>query len=154
VSPSNFWDSLSENDISYYAEIFKNFPLAVSGKGFIAVHAGIPDLQDMNDWDKIIPGDSNWIRILWADFREKDGEVLGEVFGRIKLGRDYFNRVMKNLNKNVLIRSHDPLAPERMFDNRCLTIFTSSSYGRYRQIAIVDLSREIHSIDDIEIINF
>lgn len=154
VSPSDFWDSLSDIEIAEYSKIFSTFPLAVSGNGFIAVHAGLPDLPDIGSWDKIIPGDENWMKLLWADFREKDGECLGQLCGRIKLGRDYFYRVMAGIGKNVLIRSHDPLAPEKMFNNRCLTIFTSSSYGTQRKIAILDLSREIKTVDDIELISF
>jgi predicted phosphodiesterase len=154
VSPSEFWDLLTPEEVVSYFKEFQKFPLAVEGKGFIALHAGLPDLKKDDDWNKIKTGDENWTKILWADFRDKEGEVLGELAGRIKLGATYFARVMKNLCKNVLIRSHDPLAKERMFDNRCLTIFTSSSYGRERKIAILDLSREIRTIDDVEIINF
>ncbi|HOK80741.1 MAG TPA: metallophosphoesterase family protein [bacterium] len=154
VSPSDFWESLSQQEILYYSGIFNNFPLAVSGKGFIAVHAGLPDLPNLDNWDNIKPGDDNWMRILWADFREKQGECLGVLCGRIKLGRDYFERVMNSIGKNVLIRSHDPYAPEKMFNNRCLTLFTSASYGKSRQIAIVDLTKEIRSVDEIELISF
>ncbi len=154
VSPSEFWDSLDQKQTDEYTEIFKNFPLAVSGNGFLAVHAGLADLSCLDDWDKIVPGDPNWIKILWADFREKEGECLGSLGGRIKLGRDYFYRVMNSLGKNVLIRSHDPYAPERMFNNRCLTLFTSASYGKLRQIAVLDLSKYVKLIDDFELITF
>lgn len=154
VSPSDFWNSITNDEKTHYIEIFKKFPLAATGKGFIAVHAGLPDLPDIEDWDKINPGDENWLRILWADFREKNGECLGILCGRIKLGKNYFFRIMDSIKKNVLIRSHDPYAQEKMFDNRCLTIFTSSSYGRCRKIALLDLSKEIVSVDDIELISF
>lgn len=154
VSPSQFWDSLSEQETSEYARIFRDLPLAVSGNGFIAVHAGLPDLLILEDWDKIIPGDDNWMKILWADFREREGEYLGSLGGRIKLGRDYFVRIMDSLGENVLIRSHDPYAPERMFNNRCLTLFSSASYGKMRQIAILNLSKKVKSIDDFELITF
>ncbi|HPP67458.1 MAG TPA: hypothetical protein PKX05_06035, partial [bacterium] len=137
-----------------YAEIFKEFPLAVSGNGFIAVHAGLPDLDSLKEWNNIKPGDDNWMKILWADFREKPGEYLGSLCGRMKLGKDYFNRIMASLNKNVLIRSHDPYAPERMFNNRCLTLFTSAAYGRLRKIAILDMAKWVKSIDDFELISF
>ncbi|MCM8822570.1 MAG: serine/threonine protein phosphatase [Candidatus Omnitrophica bacterium] len=153
VSPSNFWEQLNQEDVLMYSEIFQDFPLAASGNGFVATHAGLPDLPDIEEWNKIEPGDENWIKLLWADFRDKDGEYLGSLLGRIKLGRDYFTRVMNAIGKNVLIRSHDPYAPEKMFNNRCLTIFTSASYGKGRKIAIVDLSREIDSVEKIELIS-
>lgn len=154
ASPSDFWDSMTENEKTYYIEIFKDFPLAATGKGFVAVHAGLPDLPDIKDWDKINPGDENWLKILWADFRERNGECLGTLCGRIKLGQDYFIRIMDSIKKNVLIRSHDPYAPEKMYNGRCLTIFTSAVYGQTRKIAILDLSREIFSADDVELISF
>ena len=58
---------------------------------------------------------------------------------------------MKRLGKNVLIRGHQPNANERMFDNKCLTIFTSSAYSRKRTIAIVDFdkTKKVKSIDDL-----
>ncbi|MCM8817832.1 MAG: serine/threonine protein phosphatase [Candidatus Omnitrophica bacterium] len=154
VSPSDFWDGLSEIEAYDYSKIFNTFPLAVSGNGFVAVHAGLPDLANLEEWDKIKSGDKNWMYLLWADFRDKDGEYLGEICGRIKLGRDYFYRIMNAIGKNVLIRSHDPYAPEKMFNKRCLTIFTSSSYGRERKIAVLDLSKELESTDDVELISF
>ncbi|MCM8763831.1 MAG: serine/threonine protein phosphatase [Candidatus Omnitrophica bacterium] len=153
VSPSDFWDQLTQEEAFKYSEIFKNLPLAVSGKGFVATHAGLPDLPEIEKWDTIEPGDKNWIKLLWADFREKDGENLGCLFGRVKLGRGYFTRIMDAIGKNVLIRSHDPYAPEKMFNNRCLTIFTSASYGRTRKIALIDLSIEINSVEKIELIS-
>ncbi len=61
---------------------------------------------------------------------------------------------MSNLKLNVLIRGHDPLAPEKMFDNRCLTLFTSSAYKKERKIAISRLDKEIKSINDIKILSF
>ena len=54
---------------------------------------------------------------------------------------------------NVLIRSHDPYAPERMYDNRCLTIFTSNAYGVERKIAVLSLNKVIKSVKDIEVIS-
>lgn len=150
-SPSNFWDMLSKEEYAYYRDAFAKLPLAVSGNGFLAVHGALPDIEKIEDIDNIQPGDENWIKLIWGDFRDKPGEYLGNFLGRPKLGRDYFVKVMGRLKKNVLIRGHDPTVPERMFDNRCLTLFTSSSYG-CRKIAIFDLQKEIRSIDDIDII--
>jgi hypothetical protein len=60
---------------------------------------------------------------------------------------------MKNLGKNVLIRSHQPDAQGTMYDKRLLTIFTSSEYYlTKRTIAVADLSRPVKTADDIEVI--
>ncbi|MCL5674798.1 MAG: serine/threonine protein phosphatase [Candidatus Omnitrophica bacterium] len=154
VTPDNFWKSLTAEESNHYSEIFRAFPIVVSGNGFIALHGGLPDIEKIEDVEKITENDENWIKILWGDFRDKEGEILGNLCGRIKLGRDYFFRIMDNIKKNVLIRSHDPVAPERMYENRCLTLFTSESYGSGREIALINLDKEIKTIDDIEIIRF
>lgn len=148
---ASFWNTLSEEDFKYYKDTFSQLPLAVSGNGFLALHGALPDIKNMKDIDDIQPGDSNWVRIIWGDFKNKDGEYLGNFLGRPKFGRDYFLKVMDRLQKNVLIRGHDSLAPEKMFDNRCLTLLTSSMY-KNRRIAIIDLGKEIKSIDDFDII--
>jgi len=150
-SPSDFWDSLSKEECEYYKDVFSKLPLAVSGNGFLALHGALPDVEKIEDIDNIQPGDENWIKIIWGDFRDKPGEYLGNFLGRPKFGRDYFLKVMERLKKNVLIRGHDPLVSERIFNNRCLTLFTSSAYG-HRKIAILDLQKEIKSVDDIDII--
>ena len=154
LTPAEFWESLSEEEFNYYKEKFLKFPLVVSGNGFLALHGVIPNVDNLEDINKILPCDEDWMRIIWGDFREKEGEFLGDFLGRPKYGKDYFEKVMKKLEKNVLIRSHDPISPERMFDNRCLTIFTSSAYKPERKVAILDLEKEIKNIDDIEIISF
>jgi predicted phosphodiesterase len=154
ATPDNFWQSLTEQQINYYSDIFRTFPLAVSGNGFICLHGGLPDIKRIEDIETIQENDENWLKILWGDFRDKQGEFLGDIGGRIKLGRDYFFRIMNNIQKNVFIRSHDPKASEKMYENRCLTIFTSESYGSERKIALIDLEKEIKTIDDIEIIRF
>jgi len=59
---------------------------------------------------------------------------------------------MRALRKQVLIRSHDPRAPEWMFGGRCLTLFTSSAYGRDRKIAVVDLKKTVRGPNDVELV--
>ena len=59
---------------------------------------------------------------------------------------------MKRFDKKVLIRSHQPTSPLFMFDNRCLTIFTSSAYTRERTIAIYDFKKPIKTAKDLEIV--
>jgi hypothetical protein len=76
-------------------------------------------------------------------------DVLGELWGRPQFGRPYFDRLMERYQKQVLVRSHQPHAPLMMFDNRCITIFTSRVYLPVRTIAIADLGKEIRTSEDV-----
>lgn len=151
--PANFWKNLTEDETNYYKEKFLQFPLVVSGDEIIGLHGALPEIENMEDINEIKEGDENWYKILWGDFRGKKN-YLGDLLGRPEFGKDYFEKIMGKIKKNVLIRSHDPLSPEKMYNNRCLTLFTSAAYERARKIAIVNLEKEITSIDDIEIISF
>jgi serine/threonine-protein phosphatase 2A catalytic subunit len=152
-SPSDFWDSLNEEEFNFYKEKFINFPLCAYGKSFITLHGALPDIEKIEDIKNIEIGDKEWFKIVWGDFRDKEGEVLGDFIGRPSFGRDYFFKIMDKIKMKVLVRSHDPYAPERMFQNRCLTIFTSIAYGVERKVALINLNKEIKSVNDIELIS-
>ena len=152
-SPADFWESLAEEELGKYAEIFSGFPLVVSVGKIIALHGALPDIEKINDIEKIEATNENWMRILWGDFQPIKGGKLGKdaETGRPQFGSGYFEKIMAKLNKDVLIRSHQPKAPETMYHKRCLTIFTSSVYGRKRTVAIADLEQEIRTTDDLRI---
>ncbi|MFB6291459.1 MAG: metallophosphoesterase family protein [Candidatus Bipolaricaulia bacterium] len=136
--PVNFWNSLSPGDRDKYQKLLSRLPLAFSWNGILATHGGLPDVSDLEDINRIEGGDSNWEKITWGDFNEVDGYVLGGGFGRPQLGADYFNQAMDSLEKSVLIRSHQPNVPTYTFENRCITIFTSSAYGTSRKVALAE----------------
>jgi protein phosphatase len=152
-SPAEFWESLSEKEYQKYSQIVEKFPLAVVVKDIIALHGALPEIEKLEDFKKIKIGDENWFRICWGDFLGEPGEELGidPLTGRPQFGRDYFFKIMEKINKRVLIRSHDPSAPQLMYDDRCLTIFTSSAYSKERIIAIADFSKEIKTARDLEL---
>jgi protein phosphatase len=152
-SPAEFWESLSKEKYQKYSQIVENLPLAVVVKNIIALHGALPKIEKLEDFEKIKIGDDNWIRICWGDFLNEPGEELGidPFTGRPQFGRDYFFKIMEKINKRVLIRSHDPSVPQLMYDDRCLTIFTSSAYSRERIIAIADLSKEIKTAKDLQL---
>ncbi|MCM8767698.1 MAG: serine/threonine protein phosphatase [Candidatus Omnitrophica bacterium] len=152
-SPSDFWENLTQDEFNFYKEKFIDLPLCAYGNGFIALHGALPNVEKLEDIDNIEIGDREWFKIVWGDFKDKEGDILNSFIGRPNFGRDYFFRIMEKLKMNVLVRSHDPFAPERIFQNRCLTIFTSIAYGVERKIAIVNLKKEVKSVDDIEIIS-
>jgi len=165
--PAEFWESLNKEDYKKYTSIVENFPLAVVLKfstgvekvnskadGIIALHGALPDVESLREINKIKLGSKQWRQITWGDFSEKPDEYLGidPFTGRPQFGKDYFFKLMERFGKRVLIRSHQPTSPLFMFDDRCLTIFTSSAYARERTIAIADLKKPIKTAKDLEII--
>lgn len=153
-SPSDFWDRLSEEQAAYYREQLPSLPLLAANSRLIALHGALPDILHPEDVNGLQSNDQNWNRIVWGDFREREGEHINDFLGRPKFGRDYFERIMKQWGRTMLFRSHDPLAPQLMFGGRCVTLFTSSAYNLERTIAVVDLSKKIESAADMDIINF
>ena len=152
-SPAEFWESLPEEDYKKYTSIVEKFPLAVVTDDIIALHGVLPDVKSLTEINKIKLGSEEWRQITWGDFSDESGEYLGAdpFTGRPQFGQDYFFKTMDRFGKKVLIRSHQPTSPLFMFDNRCLTIFTSSAYTCERTIAIADLKKEIKTVKDLEI---
>jgi predicted phosphodiesterase len=155
-SPAEFWEGLSEADYEKYTSIIENFPLIVATDDIIALHGALPNIKSLKDINEVKLGSKEWQTITWGDFYEGDGKYLGMELqntftGRPQFGRDWFFKLMERFNKKVLIRSHQPDVPQFMFDDRCLTIFTSSAYTRTRTIAIADLTKEIKTAKDLEI---
>jgi len=149
-NPANFWDSISFGEKEEYGLLFSRFPFAITTQnGILALHGVPPDLKSLEEMSRIALGDENWDRMVWGDFVENETDYLGDLWGRPQFGRQYFNRLMERYQKQVLIRSHQPHAPLMMFDNRCMTIFTSRVYLPIRTIAIADLEKEIRTADDI-----
>jgi len=153
-SPADFWESLSEEDYAFYSVICNFFSfVATTQNGVIGVHGAPPDVMTPEDINTIEICSDRWFQLTWGDFTESAGELTGNQGGRPLFGEDYFKRTMKQLGKNVLIRSHQPRIEPVVFDKRCLTLMTSYSYTLDRRIAIVDLEKStIHSVDDIEIV--
>jgi len=155
--PASFWEGLDSELRLRYGEVLQNLPLAVStANGIIAAHGGLPDVPDLDSMGRIEPGSTEWKHMTWGDWQESEGADLGPDLytERPQFGRGWFEEIMSRLGKNLLIRSHQPDAPQLMYDRRCLTIFTSLSSGYYtgdRTIAVVDLDREVRNADDVRI---
>ena len=152
-SPAEFWESLDEKDYKKYTSIVEKLPLVITTKNIIALHGALPDCSSPGV-EQIRLGSKEWRQITWGDFEDTIGEYLGidPFTGRPQFGRDYFLKLMEKFNKKVLVRSHDPNALLFMFNDRCLTILTSSVYPRERIIAIADLTKEIKTAKDLEIV--
>jgi predicted phosphodiesterase len=152
LRPANFWDSLSPRERERYGQVFSRLPLcAASANGIVALHGALPELNSLEEINRIEWGDSDWDRIVWGDFVEGDGDVLGDLWGRPRFGGAYFDRLMERFREKILVRSHQPQAPSLMFQKRCITIFTSQAYLPIRTIVIADLEKEIRDAGDVMI---
>jgi len=151
--PADFWQSLNSEELALYAETLTQLPWAVATpNGLLALHAALPDVNEVKTINSIAYGSKAWWQITWGDWQDAPGFLLGDYGGRPQFGRDYFYRQMKRLQKKVLVRSHQPHAPRLLFDDRCLTIFTSSAYGsRERLVALATLDQEIQTARDLVI---
>jgi serine/threonine-protein phosphatase PP1 catalytic subunit len=148
--PSNFWSSITLEERNKYGILFSRFPFAATAQnGILALHGALPDLKSLEDMNQVKLGDDNWDRIVWGDFVENEMDILGDLWGRPQFGQPYFERMMEQYQKQVLVRSHQPHAPVTMFNKKCITIFTSHAYLPSRTIAIADLEEEIQTTDDI-----
>lgn len=155
--PADFWEGLDRELQAQYATVLSRMPLVVStANGIIALHGALPDVESLEDIDDIEFGGWRWQQITWGDWQEGNEGYLGDdpFTGRPQFGQGWFDKIMRRLKKNVLIRSHQPHARQAMYGRRCLTIFTSSAYQEFiphRTIAIADLSREVETLDDLVI---
>lgn len=149
--PANFWETLDKEVREQYEKTLLELPLVVSVGKIIGLHGVLPDIKTLSDIDEIQAGDGQWRRVVWGDWQEISGDYLGvdAYTGRPQFGEAYFERLMRRLGKNVLIRSHQPNAPQMIYGNRCLTIFTSHAYMPIRTIAVANLKREIVTADDL-----
>ncbi len=153
--PADFWESLTTDENILFSEILQFLPFAaITDNGLIAVHAAPPDVHEAAEINNIALCSSHWQQLTWADFANMPGEFIEEYGGRPTYGEDYFKRTMKQLRKNVLIRSHQPHVKPIIFDKRCLTLMTSLAYSPIRNIAIADLEKPIiETVEDLDILD-
>ena len=151
--PADFWKALDEEMCQLYGRALLSLPLAFSINGIIALHGALPDVEALQEINQVQPASEQWRQITWGDWREREGDYLQEdsYSGRPQFGRWYFERLMRRLGKNVLIRSHQPDIPTVIYDRRCLTLFTSHAYRSTRTVAVTSMEREIKTADDLHL---
>lgn len=154
-TPADFWESLSERDISRLSDALAALPLAAwHPAGVLAVHGGLPDVPSLDAIDSVELGSEAWRAITWGDWAESQGGGLPTAgCGRPSFGRAAFDRRMDRLGARILVRSHQPFAPTFLFDDRCLTLFTSSAYGGgARRVAILRPGEKVDTGRDLDLI--
>lgn len=155
-APAEFWENLSDTEYKNYYSVVEKFPLAVISNNIIALHGSLPDIKNLKELNKIKLGSKEWQQIVWGDFFDelKKSSGTNPFSGRPYFGKDYFLKLMKRFKKDVLIRSHQIYAPEMMFDDRCLTIFSCCVYiDKQKKIVIADMGKKIKTAKDLEIID-
>jgi len=166
-SPDDFWRRLNSKEKERYSSILTNLPWAVSIDEIIALHAALPDIKNINEINKIAKQGVNelgpkicsdehddFFSMIWGDFVQEEGGFLGySDKGRPAYGKDYFKRIMDDMGKNVLIRGHDYHSPEKMYHDKCLTLFTSCAYEKRtpKRIAILEKGKSVKTANDLEI---
>ena len=151
--PADFWEAIDGELRKAYERVLLTLPLVVSTGNIIGLHGVLPDVKTLSDINRIQIGGEEWQQVTWGDWQEVDGDYLqvDGYTGRPQFGRGYFDRLMKQFDKNVLIRSHQPGAQQVMYDNCCLTIFTSHAYVSTRTIAIANMEDEVKTADDLQV---
>lgn len=150
--PADFWRSLTPREEKVLAETLSLLPLAAHHPaGVLAVHAALPDVDEIEEIEHVQLGSANWRKMTWGDWVDGPGYQLDPgVFGRPLYGRDYFVEVMDRLGLRVLVRAHQPDAPLFLFAGRCLTLFTSHAYGPGpRRVALLPPGTPVRSGKDL-----
>ena len=154
-TPADFWNGLAPEDEAALAGSLIHLPLAAwHPAGVLAVHGALPAVASLEAIASIAPGSSEWRALTWGDWVE-DPETLGpRPASRPAFGRKDFDERSTQLGVRVLVRSHQARAPRLLFDRRCLTIFTSVSYGDgRRRVARLAAGIRAASAADLEIID-
>jgi len=153
-SPADFWQGLPSHEERSIAQALSEMPFAASHpRGVLALHGALPDVDAVEEIEDIGLGTPNWRRITWGDWTDAPGYVVDPgVFGRPTFGRDAFQAIADRLGLKALVRSHQPSAPVLLFEERCLTIFTSTAYGgAERRVAILRPEQPLQSARDLEL---
>lgn len=150
--PADFWRTLGPKEEKILAETLALLPLAAfHPAGVLAVHAALPDVDELEEIEQVGLGSANWRKMTWGDWADGPGYQLDPgVFGRPVYGRDYFFEVMERLSLRVLVRAHQPDAPLFLFGGHCLTLFTTHAYGPGpRRVALLPPGTLVRSGKDL-----
>jgi len=153
-SPADFWERLEEGEARTLASALARLPFAAAHPaGVLGVHGALPDLPTADALTSVELGSEAWRAITWGDWiNGGGGGGSSEAFGRPAFGEATFEARAARLGVRVLVRSHQPFAPTYLYDDRCLTIFTSNAYGSGpRRVALLRPGAQIRSARDLEL---
>jgi hypothetical protein len=154
-SPADFWDTLEPDDVAKLGDALSRLPFAAwHPAGVLGVHGALPDVPSLDAIDAIELGSEAWRAITWGDWNGSQGGGLPAAgWGRPSFGPMEFNRRMEQLDARILVRSHQPFSPTFLFDDRCLTVFTSCAYGDgVRRVAVLRPDRYAETARGLDLI--
>jgi len=155
-SPADFWDGLMPDTADRLGNALSRLPLAAWHPAeVLAVHGALPDVPSLGAIDTIELGSQAWRAITWGDWEGSPGGGLPSAgWRRPSFGSVEFSRRMEQLNARILVRSHQPFAPTFLFDDRCLTLFTSCAYGDgVRRVAVLRPDRYAGTARGLDLID-
>ena len=152
-TPADFWERLDSQEEWTLANALSNLPFAAHHpSGVLGLHGALPDVSSLDGVASIEMGSSMWRAITWGDWSDNVTDRAAEASGRPTFEHADFDARASRLGIQVLVRSHQPLAPMYLFEERCLTIFSSNAYGTGpRNVAILHPDRDVKSARDLEI---
>jgi len=153
-TPADFWEGRLPEDEHFIAECLALLPYAAwHPAGVLALHGALPALNNLNTIGSIELGSPEWREITWGDWTEGRRSKSASIYGRPQLTRADFEKRTSQIGVRVLVRSHQPNAPTALYADRCLTIFTSYSYGPgIRSVAVLPEGRTIRTGFDLDLV--
>ncbi len=150
--PADFWESLPPEEASALGRCLLKLPLAAwHDSGVLALHGALPDLATLGDIAAVPLGGTAWRDITWGDWSDRTTAVDASA-GRPVHGPGEFSVRAAHMGIRVLVRSHQPDAPSYLFEDRCLTLFTSCAYGGQRRVALLPQGRCVNTARDLDLI--
>jgi hypothetical protein len=150
-SPADFWNELNPQDAVRLADSLSHLPFAaLHPSGVLALHGALPNLSDPALFRDIELGSTAWRAVTWGDWHEESAHATSVSWGRPSFGREDFEARAGRLGIRVLVRSHQPFAPLYLYDDRCLTIFSSCAYGNGpRRVAVLRPGADVRTARDL-----
>jgi hypothetical protein len=151
--PADYWLGLHPEEREEIADALLALPYAAwHPAGLLSVHGALPDLPSVAAIDQVVAGSEIWRAMTWGDLSENsDDQQIHR--SRPLFGSVEFDRRMQQLGVRALVRSHQPSAPTYQFNDRCLTLFTSSAYGLGpRRVAVLSPGQIVSSARDLTLL--
>jgi len=153
--PADFWNGLAPKEERELSRMLTKLPfVAHHAGGLLALHGALPEVGALSEIEAIDLGSEAWRAITWGDW-ETGGSGGLPVAGwrRPTFDGNAFTRRMDALRATVLVRSHQPSAPRLLFDDRCLTLFSSCAYADgVRRVALLPPGRLVETAGDLDLI--
>jgi len=151
--PAGFWLDLDPQDARVIADGLQYLPYAAwHPLGVFAAHGALPNLPALQHIREVALGSEAWRALTWGDWAEASDVKPLAASRPLFSGQDFMKRAAQ-LGIQVMVRSHQPAAPAYLFEDRCLTLFTTTAYGDgERKIARLTPSQAVHSARDLDVL--